>query len=562
MSMKEELAVIISNSVHLGMAEVLNMIEIPPNPELGDYAFPCFQLAKSLRKAPDSIASDLVSRMEGSPIIEKVEALGGYLNFFMSRKCYAESVLKEIDSNENYGSSDMGLGKTILVEFSSPNIAKPFHIGHLCSTVIGNSLEKIYRHLGYHTVKINHLGDWGTQFGKLISAFTRWGDEDRLKTEPIRELLRIYIRFHEESEKDRDLENEARNYFKRLEENDPFTVGLWKRFTELSMIEFNKIYDMLGITFDSFNGESFYSDKMEEVVAILDRKGLLKESEEAKVVDLEEYNMPACLILKSDGASIYSTRDLAAAIYRNRTYDFDKCIYVVGTPQTLHFQQVFRVLQMAGFEWYRNCIHVGFGHVRFADRKMATRTGDVVFLEDVLKESVIKSMAKIEENNPYLAEKEEVAKKVGVGAIVYAFLKNSRERDIVFSWDEILNFDGDTAPYIQYTYARGKSILRKAGEVNFTIDYSLLGSNEEYSLVKLLEGFKAAVREAAQKNEPCIISRHIAELSRAYNKFYNMHPVLRADDNIKCARLSLTEAVCKTLKIGLYLLGIEVCEEM
>ncbi len=562
MNFKEELAVTISNMINMDVAEVFNLIEIPPNPELGDYAFPCFQLAKTMRKAPQAIASELVSKITSSTIIKKVEAIGGYLNFFISKEYYAEFILKEIANSENYGSSDMGGGKPILVEFSSPNIAKPFHVGHLCSTVIGNSLEKIYRYLGYHTVKINHLGDWGTQFGKLISAFTRWGDEGRLQAELIKELLRIYVRFHEESKNDPTLEDEARGYFKKLEENDPFAVGLWKRFTELSMLEFNKIYGMLDITFDSFNGESFYSDKMAEVISILDQKGLLKDSNDAKIIDLQEYNLPACLILKSDGASIYSTRDLAAAIYRKRTYDFAKCIYVVGTPQALHFQQVFKVLQLAGFEWYKDCVHVGFGLVRFADRKLATRKGDVVFLEDVLNESISRSMAKIEENSPNLSSKEEVAKKVGIGAVVYAFLKNSRERDIVFSWEETLNFDGDSAPYVLYTYARAKSILRKACEMSTAINYGLLNSKEEYSLIKLLEGFKDAIKEAAQKNEPCVLTRYIAELSRSFNKFYNMHSVLKAEDDFKYARLCLTVAVCKTLKTGLYLLGIEVCEEM
>ncbi len=563
MDFKIEIAKKIVEQTGLEANWIAGLLEVPPESRLGDYAFPCFQLAKTMRKAPPMIASELLGKIDKGEIIDRIEAVGGYLNFFLNKSAYMAAVLKDIGAaGGKYGASDMGKGKTVVVEFSSPNIAKPFHVGHLCSTVIGSSVEKIYRYLGYKTERLNHLGDWGTQFGKLISAYKRWGNEEDLQKEPIKELLRIYVKFHDEAEKQPQLEDEAREYFKKLEDSEPETVAMWKRFMDLSLMEFKKIYDTLGIEFDSYAGESFYSDKMDEVVKILDEKGLLEESQNARVVNLEDLNMPPCIIVKSDGASIYATRDLAAALYRKRTYDFDKCIYVVGTPQALHFKQVFTVLKKAGFEWYKDCVHIGFGLVKFADKKLSTRSGDVVFLEDVLKESVNKTLSVIESNNPGLENKEEVAQKVGIGAVVYTFLKNGRERDMVFSWEEMLDFDGESGPYVQYAYARGKSILRRAGEYSADVDYSLLGADEEFQLVKLLEGFKDAVVDAADKYEPSIVNRHITTIARAYNKFYNTCPVLTAEEGVKAARLKLTEATCSVIKAGLELLGIEVVERM
>lgn len=563
MDFKIEIAKKIAEQTGLEENWIAGLLEVPPETRLGDYAFPCFQLAKTMRKAPPVIAAELKDKIDCGNIIEKIEAVGGYINFFLNKSAYMEEILKDIEaSNGKYGSSDIGKGKTVLVEFSSPNIAKPFHVGHLCSTVIGSSVEKIYKYLGYNTVKLNHLGDWGTQFGKLISAYKRWGDDEALNREPIKELLRIYVKFHDEAEKEPALEDEAREFFKKLEDNEPDTVSLWKRFMDLSLMEFKKIYDTLNIEFDSYAGESFYSDKMDEVVKILDEKGLLQESQNARVVNLDELNIPPCIIVKSDGASIYATRDLAAAIYRKRTYDFDKCIYVVGTPQALHFKQVFNVLKLAGFDWYKDCVHIGFGLVKFADKKLSTRSGDVIFLEDVLKESVNKTMSIIEENNPTLENKDEVAEKVGIGAVVYSFLKNGRERDMVFSWDEMLDFDGESGPYVQYTYARGKSILRRAGGIAGNVDYKSLKDDEEFQLVKLLENFKDVVADAADKYEPCIVTRHITAIARAYNKFYNTCPVLNAQEDVKAARLKLTEATCSVIKAGLGLLGVEVVERM
>ena len=563
MDFKSYISSEISKNSEIDEEKIYSLIEVPPDTNLGDYAFPCFQLAKTMRKAPPIIAKELAEKIEKGTVLEKVEAVGGYLNFFLDKRNYIKSTIEEVlEKGLSYGATNVGNGRKVIVEFSSPNIAKPFHVGHLCSTVIGNSLYKIYSYLGYNVERINHLGDWGTQFGKLISAWKKWGDEEQLEKTPIKELLRIYVKFHEEAEKEPSLEDEAREYFKRLEDGDEDAAALWKRFRDMSLLEFKKIYDMLDIEFDSFAGESFYSDKMDEVISILDSKGLLEESQNARVVNLEAENMPPCLIVKSDGASIYATRDLAAAIYRKRTYDFTKCIYVVGSPQALHFKQIFTVLNKAGFDWAKDCSHVGFGLVKFADKKLSTRSGDVIFLEDVLDESVSKCRSIIEENSSELEDKDLVAQTIGVGAIVYTFLKNGRERDIVFSWDDILDFEGESGPYVQYTYARGKSILRKAGEVSPKADLSLLGEPEEFQLVKLIEGFKDAVIDAAAKNEPSLVTRQVTAVARAFNKFYNNCPVLIAEGEIKNARLLLIKATLDILESGLSLLGIKVVEKM
>ena len=439
-------------------------VETPPEQKLGDLAFPCFVLAKTLRKAPPMIAAELAEKFSNDEHLAKAEAVGGYLNFFYNRAEFTENIINEVtQKGEDYGKLNIGEGKTVLVEYSSPNIAKPFHIGHLFSTAIGNSLERIFARLGYKTVSINHLGDWGTQFGKLICAYKRWGEKEVIEKDPINELLKIYVKFHEEAEKNPELEEEAREYFKKLEDGEEETTALWQNFRDLSLVEFNRVYDMLGVKFDSYAGESFYSDKMTEVVEILREKQLLTESNGAQVVDLSELDIPPCIILKSDGATIYATRDIAAALYRHRTYNFEKNIYVVGTPQKLHFEQIFAVMTKADWEWAKDCVHVGFGLVKFPDKKLSTRHGDVVFLEDVLKESVNKTMEIISANSPDMENKEEVAEKIGIGAVLYTFLKNSREKDIVFSWDSMLDFEGESAPYVQYSYARGRSILRRSG---------------------------------------------------------------------------------------------------
>lgn len=546
---------------------VRGAVETPPEQKLGDLAFPCFVLAKTLRKAPPIIAKELAEKFAGDEKIERAEAVGGYLNFFYNRSGFTADVINEVTKKgEDYGKADIGAGKTVLVEYSSPNIAKPFHIGHLFSTAVGNSLERIYKHLGYNTVKLNHLGDWGTQFGKLICAYKMWGDDAVIEKDPINELLKIYVKFHEEAENHPELEDEAREYFKRLEEGDEEATALWQHFRDLSLVEFKRVYDMLGVSFDSYAGESFYSDKMDEVVEILREKGLLTESDGAQVVDLSEYgdNVPPCIILKSDGATIYATRDIAAALYRHRTYDFHKNIYVVGTPQTLHFKQIFAVMEKAGWEWAKGCEHVGFGLVKFPDKKLSTRHGDVVFLEDVLNESIQKTLDIITENSPEMENKEEVAKKIGIGAILYAFLKNSREKDIVFSWDSMLDFEGESAPYVQYSYARGRSILRRAGEDFKDCDFSLVTSDEEYALVSHINAYCGAVMDAAEKNEPFYVNRYVTNLARLFNKFYNNCPILKEDvpEDVRKARLALVSASCEVIKSALQLLGIESVEKM
>ncbi|ACA45065.1 arginine--tRNA ligase [Clostridium botulinum] len=563
MDYKNLVAERIKENTELEVDLIEKLIEIPPKKEMGDYAFPCFQLAKTFRKAPNLIAEELKEKINKEGF-EKVVTVGPYLNFFVDKTILIKDVLEKVLSEkEKYGSSKVGEGKNVVVEYSSPNIAKPFHIGHLFTTAIGNALYKILSFEGYNCIGINHLGDWGTQFGKLISAYRRWVDEEALEKDAIGELLRIYVKFHEEAEKDPELEKEARLNFKRLEDGSEEETELWNRFKDLSLKEFNKVYDMLGIKFDSLAGESFYSDKMDAVVQEIDDKGLLVDSNGAKVVMLDEYNMPPCMIKKSDGATIYATRDLAAAIYRKKTYDFHKCIYVVGTPQALHFKQVFTTLKLMGHDWADDCKHVGFGLVKLANKKLSTRNGDVVFLEDLLNQSVEETLKIINEKNPNLKNKEDVAKKLGIGAVVFTYLKNNRERDIVFDWKEILSFDGETGPYVEYSYARGKSILRKAGELTGEADYSKLSSKEEFELAKLLGGFNDAIMNAIDKLEPAMVTRYIIEVAKAFNKFYNAHGILNAEDNdVKLARVKLVEATCQVIKNALNLLGIDVVEEM
>ena len=555
----------IAEITQLENEQISALIETPPEKKMGDLAFPCFVLARTMRKAPPMIAAELAEKFSADEYIEKAEAAGGYLNFFFNRYALTEKVVGEVlNKKEDFGKQEIGKDKTVLVEFSSPNIAKPFHIGHLFSTAVGNSIERIYKHLGYNTVKINHLGDWGTQFGKLISAYKRWGVKEVIEKDPINELLKIYVKFHEEAEKNPALEDEARDYFKLLEENDPETTALWQYFRDVSLLEFNRVYDRLGVSFDSYAGESFYSDKMQEVVDILNDKGLLVDSEGAKVVSLEDKNMPPCIILKSNGTTIYATRDIAAALYRKRTYDFYKNIYVVGTPQALHFNQIFSVIEKAGYEWGKDCVHVGFGLVKFPDKKLSTRHGDVVFLEDVLNESVNKTLEIITANSPQMEDKETVAEKIGIGAILYTFLKNSREKDIVFSWDSMLDFEGESAPYVQYSYARAKSILRKNALDYSGADFSTTLSDDEYALITQLNAYGEAVRDAADKNEPFYINRYVTNLARCFNKFYNSCPILKDDvpEETKKARLAMVEASSHVIKSALSLLGIDTVETM
>lgn len=563
MDYKKKIAELIKEHVDLDLDKIEGLIEIPPRPEMGDYAFPCFQLAKVMRKAPNMISGELAENINKDGF-ERVEQLGPYVNFFVDKGVFSKNTIEKVlEEGDNYGASNIGEGKNVCVEYSSPNIAKPFHVGHLFTTAIGNALYKMYKKEGYNAIGINHLGDWGTQFGKLISAYHRWVDEEALEADPIKELLRIYVKFHDEAEKDPSLEDEGRAYFKALENGDPEAEALWKRFRDLSLKEFERVYDILGVNFDSYNGEAFYNDKMDVVVNELKEKKLLVESNGAQVVMLEDYNMPPCIVLKADGASIYATRDLAAAMYRKKTYDFYKSIYVVGTPQALHFKQVFKVLELAGHEWANDCVHVGFGLVKFADRKLSTRKGEVVLLDDLIRESVEKTLEVINEKNPELENKEEVAKKIGVGAVIFTYLKNSREKDIVFDWKEILSFDGETGPYVQYAYARAKSILRRAEGISKEVDYSKLASKEEFELVKTLDNFKNQILLALDKLEPSIVTRYTIEVAKAFNKFYNAHSILNLEDEVlKATRLKLVEASAQVIKNGLDLLGIDVVEKM
>ena len=561
MDYKAVIANKISSVLNIGQEDVMRLLEIPPRPEMGDYAFPCFSLAKTLRKAPNAIAGELKEQLDIKEV-ERIEVLGPYLNFFLDKTEFLSGAVSEIlEKGEAYGRTETGEGKTVIVEYSSPNIAKPFHVGHLFTTVIGNSLSRIFKSQGYKTERINHLGDWGTQFGKLISGYERWVDLEILKEAPIEELNRIYVKFHEEAEKEPSLNDEARAHFKNLEDGKEYEVKLWKEFRELSLMVFERVYKELGVEFDSYAGESFYGDKMDEVVDILEDKGILTESNGAQVVMLDEYNMPPTIIKKADGATIYATRDLAAAIYRKRTYDFFKNIYVVGTPQSLHFRQVFKTLELAGFEWAKDCVHVGFGLVKFPGKMMSSRKGDVVLLDDLLKEAVVTAEKIIHDKNPNLKDKEDVAHKVGIGAVIFTYLKNGREKDIIFDWDEILSFDGETGPYVQYTYARAKSILRKNDTYN-DADLSVLTGTEEFELSKTLASFASAVNQAMEKYEPSVITRYVLQVAKDFNKFYNNCPINSAETSVKKARLQLVDATTVVIKNALALLGIETVEEM
>ena len=552
----------IAEIVDLDANTIVDKIEIPPKSDMGDFAFPCFILSKVMKKAPNLIAVDLAEKINKDNL-EKVEALGPYLNFFLDKSAFGKQVLEGVlQAGEEYGNSDIGKGGNVVIDFSSPNIAKPFHVGHLFSTAIGNALYRMYNSEGYNSIGINHLGDWGTQLGKLISAYKRWVDEEALEKDAIKELLRIYVKFHDEADIDPSLEDEGRAYFKKLEDGDEEAVALWKKFRESSLKEFQKVYDRLGVKFDSYNGEAFYNDKMDVVVQELKDKNLLTESNGAQVVNLDEYNMPPCIILKSDGATIYATRDLAAALYRKKKYNFVKSLYVVGGPQALHFKQVFKTLELAGHSWAKDCTHVSFGLVKFADRKLSTRKGEVIFLDDLLKESVNKTLEIINEKNPNLKNKEEVAEKVGIGAMVFTYLKNSRDKDIVFDWNDMLSFDGETGPYVQYTYARAKSILRKFGTVEGDVNYSLLTSKEEFELIKTLDGLNDAILNGIERNEPSVVTRYVIDVAKAFNKVYNALPIGTAEEDVKKARLKLVEATSIVIKKALYLIGLDTVEEM
>ena len=548
----------------LTLEEIVALIEVPPNKEMGDFAFPCFRLAKVFRKAPNMIAADLAESIEAKDEISKVMPLGGYVNFFVNKSQLAENVIKDVlTKKENYGHSDLGQGKAVVIDFSSPNIAKPFHIGHIRTTVIGNALYKIYDSQGYNVVRVNHLGDYGTQFGKLIVAFKLWGSKEAVEANPIPELLKLYIQFHDEAEKKPEMEDEARAWFTKLENGDEEAKALWQWFRDESLKEFARVYDLLDIEFDSYAGESFYSDKMDTVIEQIKEKGLLQESQGTNVVDLEEYNMPPALITKNDGSTLYMTRDLAAAIYRKNTYDFDKCIYVVGSQQALHFQQLFKVLELMGFEWSKDLIHVPFGMVALEEGTMSTRKGRVVFLEDVLKQAIEKTKETVLSKNPNAKNVDEISKQVGVGAVVFQELSNSRVKDYTFSWERTLSFEGETGPYVQYTHARCCAVLRKANEeVTTDINYDLLSDGDAAEVLKVIGSFNKSILSAMRRNEPHIVTRFVLDLAQAFNKFYHDNAILVEDEELRKARLALVAATRQTLENGLGILGMHAPERM
>ncbi len=548
----------------LTIDDALQMIEIPPNSEMGDYAVPCFRFAKKYKKAPPMIAADIIEKIGNVEEFEKIENVGPYINFFVDKTHFAEKVLKQAYiEKEKFGSNNVGEGKKVIVEFSSPNIAKPFHIGHIRSTVIGHALYKIYTYLGYDTVAINHLGDYGTQFGMLISAYKKWGNKEEIEASPIPELLKLYVRFNKEAESDDSLREEARYWFKELENGNQEAYDLWFWIREVSLKEFNRVYDMFGIKYDSLAGESFYSDKMPAVVEELKQKNLLKESQGAQIVELGDYGLTDAVMIKSDGSTLYATRDMAAAIYRKKTYDFYKNIYVVGAPQKLHFDQWRKVLELMGYEWAKDCIHVMFGTVSLEDGALSTRSGRVVFLEDVLKKAVEKTKEIIDARNPNLENKEEVAKQVGIGAVIFQELFNTRIKDYMFSWEKTLSFEGETGPYVQYTYARTCSVLKKADiEIDENVDFRILSDKVAFNVIKKLDAFKGAVISAHDRYEPYFITRYVVGLAQDYNRFYHECPILVDDENIKKSRLLLTKMVNIVLKTGLGLLGIETPEQM
>ena len=542
--------------------EIYGLIALPPTSDMGDYALPCFKLAKILRKSPVAIAENLKENFPIDEVISEVSAVNGYLNFKVDKTSLTRQVLDRIFSEgDAYGASEEGKGKTICIDYSSINIAKPFHIGHLSTTVLGGALYRIFDFLGYKAIGINHLGDYGTQFGKLISAYKRWGDRDTVEKGGIRALNELYVRFHREAEIHPEYDDEARAYFKKIEQGDSECLELFHWFKELTLKDVQKIYDLLDIRFDSYAGESFYSDKMQPVVDELREKGLLVESRGAQGVDLEAYGMPPCIILKSDGSSLYATRDMAAAIYRKNTYNFYKCLYVVAYQQNLHFKQFFKVLELMGKEWAKDLVHVAYGMVSLEEGTMSTRKGNVVFLEDVIRKCIEKAYTIVDEKNPELENKREVAEKVGVGAVIFGALYNNKIKDIVFSYDKVLSFEGETSVYVQYTCARANSVLQKGGIPEHR--EVIQPEASEFELVKALAAFPETVKDAAEKYEPSYIARLAVDIAQKFNKFYIDCKILAAEDEKKKNfRLSLTAACLQTLKNAFSLLGIGIPEKM
>lgn len=561
--MKNKIANLLSDQISdLSNEEILKLIEIPPKSDMGDFAFPCFRLAKIYHKAPPMIAQDLVAAIGKPDFLSDIKAVGGFLNFYVNKEQFAHQIIDRFLSDDNYGGSAVGNGKTVCIDYSSPNVAKNFHVGHLRTTIIGNSLYKIYSKLGYHVERINHLGDWGTQFGKLIVAYKKWGSKEAVEEKGIQELMDIYVKFHEEAEKDDSLNDEARAWFAKMEKGDQEALEIWEWFKDISLQEFIRVYNILGMSFDHYTGESFYRDKTDKVTKILTDAGLLVESEGALVVRLDDYDMPPCIVAKKDGSSIYATRDLAAVLYRKETYDFDRCLYVTGLEQKLHFAQVFKVIELMGNDFADSLIHIPYGLVSLKDGKISSRKGNVIFAEDILKESINKTLSIINEKNPDIPDKDETARKIGIGAIIFNDLYNQRIKDVIFDWDKLLNFDGETGPYVQYTYARASSVLRKTGDLDYNFDYSLLTDDASMDLLKEIDRYPSVVKEAADRYEPFLVARYSMDLSHAFNRFYRECQINVDDEALRTSRVGLVKITREIIRDSLSLLGIECPEQM
>ena len=553
-----ELAKVIDS---LDQSAISNLLEQPKSSDLGDIAFPAFSLAKVERKAPQAIAADIAEKIDPSHF-EKVVATGPYVNFFLNKAKISDQVIKEvIKEGADYGQQNEGQGGNITIDLSSPNIAKPFSVGHLRSTVIGDALSNIFRKMGYNTIKINHLGDWGKQFGLLMVAYKKWGNKEAVEANPIDELLQLYVRINAEIENDPALDDEGRLWFKKLEDGDPEATELWQWFRDESLVEFNRIYELLGVEFDSLNGEAFYNDKMDEAVKILEDKGLLKESKGASIVDLDDVNLPPAMIKKSDGATLYITRDIATAMYRARTYNFVKNVYVVGQEQSNHFRQLKAVLKKMGFDWSDDMIHVDFGLVTKNRQKLSTRKGNIILLEPTLQEAISRAKAQIEEKNPNLENKEAVAHAVGVGAVKFYDLKTDRRNGYDFDLEAMVSFEGETGPYVQYAYARIQSILRKADfKPSLDVNYNL-NDAESWEIIKLIQDFARVVKRAADNFEPSLIAKYAISLAQAFNKYY-AHTRILDETPERDSRLALSYTTAVVLKEALRMLGVEAPEKM
>lgn len=563
--MKNKIVSLIENNIDgLSAEDISALIEIPPKPELGDFAFPCFRLAKTMHKAPQAIATDIKAAIGEVDFLDDIQVQGAYLNFFVNKETFVKAMVDAAIA-EDFGASTVGSGQTICIDYSSPNVAKNFHVGHLRTTIIGNALYKIYSKLGYQVVRINHLGDWGTQFGKLIVAYKAWGDEETVKRDGVAELMKLYVKFHEEAEKKPALNDEARAWFTKMEHGDEEALGIWQWFKDISLIEYKRTYELLGVDFDYYMGESFYRDKTADVVERLTNAELLTESDGAQIVNLDAYDMAPCLILKNDGSSIYATRDLAAIFYRKNTYHFSKCLYVTGQEQKLHFAQVFKVVELLGNDWAKEqLVHIPYGLVSLEGAKLSTRSGNIIYAEDILLEAISKIREIIEEKNPNIPDKDETARKIGVGAVLFNDLYNQRIKDVSFKWEKLLNFDGETGPYVQYTYARCASILRKVDDFtcDSNIDHSLLTDAESIDLLKEISRFPQVILDASEKYEPSVVARFAVDVAQSFNKFYNANRINVEDTALRNARVTLVHLTKKTIRDALLLLGIECPEQM